>query len=813
MFQNYFKIAWRNLLHNKSFSIINIGGLSIGMTCCLIIFQYIALESSFDRFHEKKDNLFRVLQAFARGTEDLGMGHAYTAQALTPALKDGVPEIIRVTRTHSDNAIVSNPDLPQQVFEEDAVLYTEPAFMEMFTFPLVAGDSRNVLISGTALISESTARKYFGNGRPEGQTLSVVGAVEKTYTITGVFKDPPINSHLQFKMLLPMEDLLKGDDYANEPEGGWSWNNFGTYVEIHPDANLATVEQKMTAVYLKHRGEIIKQQGGRAAMHVQPLTDIHLNSDIEGGDIVAGNYRTVYFFLVIGLITLVIALANYVNLATARALNRSREVGVRKVVGARREQLIFQFLNESAMTMASAVVIALALTAALLPFVNDIAETQLSVQQWLDPKFLLALAATVLAGTLLAGLYPAFVLSSFKPGSALKGATKYAASHLGLRRGLVVVQFTACIVLIAGTGIVYNQLDFMRKMDLGLDMEQVVAVTGPRVLNENVDRAAVMSGFLNEIRSVAGVESAAMSSSIPGLGFNWNGASIRKTVDDPAQALRGVATYIDTAFANLYGLKLVAGKAFADIIPPSADEAPWMVMINETAAKNLGFKSSAEAVNESLDIGGYEARVIGVYQDFKWSSAHREQQNVVFGRTATGNQVSVRLATNDFADVIKKIQTKYDALFPGNVFHYRFVDETFDLQYRNDQRFAKLFSIFAGMTIFIACLGLFGLVAFTAQQRTKEIGVRKVLGATVAGIVALLSKDFLKLVIIGFVLAVPITWYIMTQWLANFAYRTDISIGILTLSGLAALLIALATVSGQALKAAVANPVNSLRNE
>jgi putative ABC transport system permease protein len=815
MFQNYLKIAWRNLLHNKSFSIINIAGLAIGMTCCLIIFQYIALESSFDRFHEKKDNLFRVLQAMARGTDELGTGHAYTAQALAPALKDGVPEIVNITRLHSDDALVSDPNKPDKVFEEDAILYADPAFMKMFSFPLVTGNQAKAMTSGNVIITESAARKYFGTTKAEGQSLAVVGSIDKTYTVAGVVKDPPANSHLQFRILLPVEDLLKGEDYASEPEGGWSWNNFTTYIELHPDADLAVVEKKMTDIFLKYRGEMIKQQGGRAAMHVQPLTDIHLNSDIEGaGQIVAGSYRTVYFFLVIGLITLVIALVNYINLATARALNRSREVGVRKVVGARREQLVIQFLYESGLTMTAAIFIALAITAALIPFVNDIAETQLTPQQWLDPKFLLAFGVIVCGGTLLAGLYPAFVLSSFQPGSALKGKTKYVASHLWLRKGLVVVQFAACIVLIAGTAVVYNQLNFMRKMDLGLNLKQVVAVSGPRVLSENADRATVVAGFMNEIRKLPGIEEVAMSSSLPGLGFNWNGASIRKATDDPSQAIRGVATYIDTAFAKLYKLKLVAGREFSDINNvEDTEDAPWMVIINQTAVKTLGFASPEDAVNESLDIGGYKAQVLGVYKDFKWSSAHQEQQTIVFGRSTTGNQISIRLATSNFSDVIKKVQTTYDALFPGNVFHYRFVDETFDLQYRNDQRFAKLFSIFAGMSIFIACLGLFGLVAFTAQQRTKEIGMRKVLGATVSGIVALLSKDFLKLVVLGFLLAVPITWYVMNQWLENFAYRTDISIGILSLAGLIALIIALATVTVQSLKAALANPVNSLRNE
>jgi putative ABC transport system permease protein len=520
-----------------------------------------------------------------------------------------------------------------------------------------------------------------------------------------------------------------------------------------------------------------------------------------------------YFFLVIGLVTLVIALVNYINLATARALNRSREVGVRKVVGAKREQLIIQFLYESAFTNIAAVVIALALSAALLPGVNEIAETQLEIRQWLDPRFLALLGATLVAGTLLAGLYPAFVLSSFRPAAVLKGRTAYLASHLWLRKGLVVVQFIACIALTAGTAIVYNQLNFMRNLELGLDLEKVVAVEGPRFVNEGVDRPAIMRTFVNEVKKIAGVEAVALSSSLPGRGFNWNGAAIRRATDDPVKSLQGVATYIDSSFAQLYGLKLIAGKDFKQLTSEDVEGAPWAVMVNETTAKNLGYDNMADVVDEALNIGGNPATVIGVYKDFKWSSAHQAQQNIVFGRTSAGSQVSIKLAADNVAEILSKVQSTYNSLFPGNVFDYSFVDEVFDLQYRNDQRFANLFTIFAGMAIFIACLGLFGLVAFTAQQRTKEIGMRKVLGASVSNIVGLLSKDFLTLVIIGFVLAVPLTIYVMNQWLANFAYQTELSIGVFVLSGFVAIIIAIGTVSWQSFRAATANPVKSLRSE
>lgn len=813
MFRNYFTIAWRNLRYNKSFSSLNIVGLSIGMTCCLIIFQYVAFESGFDRFHEKNENLYRVLQAFAGPNEDMQTGHAYTAQALAPAMKNEVPEIVNITRVHSENALVSPTQAPEQVFEEDRALYVDAAFMKMFTFPMISGDAK--LATGTVLLSETTARKYFGTGQAEGQMLDVTGNTDKTYTVAGIFKDVPSNSHLQFTMLLPLEDLLRGNDYSTEPEGGWSWNNFTTYLELHPTADRAEVKRKMTEIFMKHRANAMKQQGKTAAVNLQPLNDIHLNADIMGaGSIVTGSYKTLYFFLVIGLITLVIALVNYINLATARALNRSREVGVRKAIGAKRNQLVTQFLYESAFTNVTAMIIALVLTFSLLPFVNNIAETQLSVRQWLDPMFLLALAATLIAGTLLAGLYPAFVLSSFKPAAVLKGKSSPVSGHFWLRKGLVIIQFTGCVVLIAGTVVVFNQLTYMRTLNLGLSLEHVVAIRAPRVLPENANRARMMATFKQEVRQLAGVERAALSSTLPGQGFNWNGAALRKIYDDPSAAISGVATYIDSAFAPLYKLELVAGREFNQVAASEdTTGAAWKIMLNETASKSLGYQESADAVDQLVMVGDYQARVIGVYKDFKWSSAHQVQQSIIFGRTSSGSHVSVRLSTNDLSTIITKIESTYSKLFPGNLFQYSFVDETFDLQYKNDQRFAHLFSIFAGMSIFIACLGLFGLVAFTAQQRTKEIGMRKVLGASVAGIVTLLGKDFLILVLIGFVLSIPVTFYIMNKWLENFAYRINIGIGTFALAGLMAVIIALATVSWQSIKAAVANPVKSLRSE
>jgi putative ABC transport system permease protein len=811
MLKNYLKTAWRNVFRAGSSSSINIVGLSIGMTCCAIIFQYVAFEKSFDRFHENEPVLFRVLQGFARGDEQLDQGHAFTAQALSPALEDGVPEIAETTRLHGEQAIVSSPSRPGEVFEENNALYADPGILRMFTFPMLS-ENQPEFSSGKVLISERAAMKYFGNARAEGQVLEVVGSVRKSFTVTGVFENVPANSNLQFDMLLPMEDLLKGEGYASEPEGGWSWNNFTTYVQLYPQADLSVVEDKMTAVYLKHRGDILKEQGGRGRLTLQPLSDVHLNSKVEGaGTIVTGSYRTVYFFLIIGLATLVIALVNYINLATARAMNRAKEVGVRKSVGAKHKQLMIQFLFESGFTNIGALIIALAVSAALLPYINDLADTHLSVEQWVEPGFLLALTLMFFSGTLLAGLYPAFVLSSFRPTSVLKGNVSSGGKGFTLRKALVVFQFAACIVLISGTAIVYDQLNFMRSMDIGLSIDRVVSVQAPRVTDEGANRNELLRTFANEIRRIPGVERVALSSSLPGKGFNWNGAAIRKATDDPSNSIRGVATYIDSAFSKVYGLELLAGNDFSN--STLRDTASWLVVVNESTSNHLGYATLADAVGELLDIGGYRARIIGVYKDFRWSSAHEEQQNVVFGLTRGGQQVSIRLAGNTAPEVIRTVETQYKKMFPGNIFQYAFVDETYDLQYKNDQRFARLFSLFAGMTIFIACLGLFGLVTFTAQQRRKEIGIRKISGASATTIVALLSKDFVKLVIAGFVLAVPLTFYSMSQWLETFPYRIGIGVGIFALSGSIALLVALLTVGWQSFKAAIANPVASLRSE
>lgn len=814
MLKNYFKVAFRNLWQNPGYSFINIFGLTIGLTCCLIIFQYVAFEYSFDRFHENDSELYRVIMAGSRAGEEEGAG-TFTPQALGSALEESIPEIKHFTRIAPDEPIVSSSSNPDRVFEEKNVLFVDEEFMQMFTFPLMSGDLQSALKPGTILISQSAAKKYFGNENAVGEVLDITGQVNESFRVTGVFEDVPANSHLQFDLLLPIENLLQQGQYADEPEDGWSYNNFLTFIQINENSDIAAVNQKMTDVLMAHRGDILKERGFTIRLYGQPLKDVYLNSEVHAFGGLQGSYRTVYFFSIIGIVTLLIALFNYINLATARSLDRSREVGVRKVIGAQRNQLISQFFFESALTNSIAILLAIVLAELLQPLANNLWETEVTLSFLTNPWLPITILGVFLFSTLLAGLYPAIILSSFKPVSSLKGKAGSFASHYNLRRGLVVLQFSAAVVLIGGTTIVYHQLSYMRSLDLGLDLEQVITVPGPRVVPEGTDITLSRQTLVEELRRQPGVRQVATSWSLPGQGFNWNGASLWRAENTEATAIRAVATYIDTSFANLYDMKLIAGRGFDESTPSFGSQNPSDVLVNETTVHSLGFESPEEALDHPLNMGSTnnKVRIIGVLEDFKWTSAHSEQDNIIFGRTIAGGNISIKISTNNISGTIAAIQSIYTEMFPGNVFQYSFLDETFGEQYKADQRFATLFGVFAALAITIACLGLFGLASFTSQQRKKEIGVRKVLGASVLGIVSLLSKDFLKLVLAGFIIAVPVTWYIMNQWLTDFAYRIDIGLGVFLLAGSIAFSIALLTVSWQSIKAAMTNPVESLRSE
>lgn len=820
MIRNYLKIALRNLRRHTGYSFINIAGLTLGMACCLLLFQYVAYETSFDQFNTKKDRLYRATFPYVLEGEGQEGISATNALAFGPTMAQEMPGIAHYARVHPSygGAVVSYPGASDsRTFTEENVLLVDTTFFSMFDYPLVKGNRSRVLRQPrTLLMSESMAEKYFGDEEPVGKTLELTWWESGTYTVAGVFEDVPSTSHLRFDFLFPLSDLVNSERFEGE---GAAWRDefFVTYLQVDERVDIAALEHRISETY-GNSTPAVASGDTDAQVQLQPLTDIHLHGEITAPATRTADRRLVYFFAVIGLITLVIALVNYVNLATARAMGRAREVGIRKVVGAYRKQLIGQFLMESALTNILALVLAIALSLLLLPVVNRVAAVEMTRGLWLDGRFWAAFLGVFGAGTLLSGLYPAFILSSFKPAAVLKGKAGAFASRVALRKVLVVAQFTASIALLAGTTIVYSQLSYMRGMDTGLDLEQVLVVEGPRVHSDGSNQVTEANTLKNELRKIPAIQEIGLSSTTPGRGFDMFYARMSQVTADPSTGELVLGTSIDEDFPGVYGLELAAGQPFFEgmTVPESEDEP---VMVNETLVRTLGFPSNEEAVGERITAMGNVFVVRGVYEDVQWSSAHQEREAALFhfepggGSELGGGNISMKVSTQQLPATIAAVEKVYESLFPGNPFHYHFADAAFDEQYQADRRFATLFAAFAGIAIIIACLGLFGLASFTAAQRTKEIGVRKALGASVGGIVGLLSVDFLKLVGIAFVVAVPLAYFAMQRWLEDFAYRIELGPGVFLLTGALVLLIALLTVSYQAITAALADPTKALRAE
>jgi putative ABC transport system permease protein len=811
MVSNYVKVALRNLMRRKGFSFITIAGLSLGLTCCLLILQYVDRELSFDRFNENFQDLYRVTETSSR-TGETGALEGY---ALGPALGEEVPEVVRFARVHPDydNPVISPVSEPGKSFEEKRVFYADPAFLKMFSYPLVAGNADLALAEpGTILISQSSARKYFGSLEPMGQTLSFTGWIEGVFRVNGVFKDVPPNSHLQFDFLLPMVSLLQNSDYK-DPKQAWPWSNFLTYVQLRHGANSADVEEKFTNVVMAHRKADFERTKSSVRMHAQPLSDVHLNSAVSAPRTRMGSYRSVNFFVMIGIVTFLIALVNYVNLATARSAERTREVGIRKVVGAQRRQIMFQFLLESAITNMAAMTIALAGAELLKPTLETLAGVKLSWGTESGALLLIAAGAFFCLGTLLAGLYPAFVLSSVRIVTVLKGKMGSLSMRHRLRQALVLAQFAASIVLLVGTAIVYSQLQFVRRMDLGIKLDRILTIRGPSVVPKGSSNIEVVNTLLQRLREIPSIEQIATSSALPGDGFNWYTSNLRRATAEPSTGIRGALARVDTGFARLFGLQVIAGSGFEGMTPPMKEVQPLPVIATQTAVEALGFDTPQQSLNQRIAMGGTDCLIIGVFKEFNWSSAHSKRENAIFALTPVSNRISMKVNSADLSETIAAVRNIYTTLLPGNPFDYYFVDDRFNEQYRDDQRFGDLFAVFAGLAILIASLGLFGLSAFTTEQRTKEIGIRKVLGASATSVVSLVTREFVVLVILANVVAWPVAYYLMHQWLQSFAYHVTPGIWSFVLSGILALLTACLSVASQAIRAARANPVEALRYE
>lgn len=822
MIRNLLLTAFRSLKKNKFFSLLNIVGLGIGMAVFLLIGLYVKFERSYEDFIPGKENIYRVkLDSWLNN--ELVLSTAENFPGVGPALKNELPGVVGYARLYNvgykNNVIITNKDArPEPVaFKQKHFLYADSSFLPMMGYAMVKGDARTALARPlTAVISEKYAALYFKQEDPIGKTLLLQDddLNNEPAQVTGVFKDLPANTHLKFDVLFSYATLLgRGNEAPGRYDYGWNRNDMYTFVRLAPGTDVQAMEARLPAIVDKYEPGL-KQSGRKDVLGLQALADIHLQSALAEEPSENGSERTVLFMSVIGLFILVIAWINYINLATARSVERAKEVGVRKVVGAVKGQLIRQFLVEAALVNLCAVLVAFFLVMIALPYFNKLTGISFTLMSLYQSWFLFTLLLLWMVGSLLSGLYPSLVLSSFKPITVLKGKLQHNRRGILLRQGLVVTQFAASVVLIGGTLIIYRQLNYMMNRDLGMDIEQVMVMERPAIAPDN--REAYMRSidvFRAELKKIPAVTGIAASLTIPGKQREFK-ALVKRMGATGRDSVVIRANSMDYDFLATFKMKLIAGRNFS---PEFSGEEDNAVIVTESTARLLGFKNPAEIVGTVVSIPDFDdipKTVVGVVNDYHQVSLKQTIAPGLFGFSKYGGEMySVRIRMDNLAQTIASVRKAWTTAFAGNPFDYFFLDEYFNQQYLSERKFGKLFTTFAILGIVIGCLGLLGLSAYTASQRIKEIGIRKVLGASVTNIATMLSRDFLKLVLIAIVIAVPATWFIMNNWLQDFAYRIAIGWWVFAAAGSIALLIALTTVSFQAIKAAIANPVKSLRTE
>jgi len=805
MFKNYFKTALRNLMKNKFFSFINIVGLAIGLTCFVLIAVFVYDELSYDTYAANAKDIYRV-NLSVTGNGDVAV-YPDVDIAVGEGMKNAFPEIKDFTRLSPATDFVKYDD---KQFKEDKLAFADSNFLQMFSIQLIDGSNKDALVQpNSVVISKAFAKKYFGDANPVSKSLIIgVGLYSALYKVTGVFDKVPNNSHFHFDAFLSMTTW-----HRTHP----TWSNLGeyTYLLLNKNTDVKKLEAKFPQLVAKYVVPEVQHDMGVSYAEaqksvntfiflLQPLTDIHLYSHTKYEIEPNGDMQYVYIFSVLAIFILLLACVNFTNLSTARAVKRAKEVGVRKVMGSGKLQLIKQFLSESVLMSFCAMLLAIGLIFILLPYFNNVSGKQISVDYFLNYKFIVAMLVLVFFVGIIAGIYPSFFLSSFNPIKVLKGASVTGNKKNYLRSGLIVFQFFVSTALIIATIIVYQQLNYMQNKKLGYNKEQVLFLPDGRLMAQNQD--AFKQQLLSDNRVVA----ASISRSVPGDAFMDGTEIFPKNETGNGTEIHANIYHVDYDYLRTLGIRIIRGRNFSkDFQTDSASG----VVINEAAVKELGWNNTNAIGKTIVRSGQQEFKVIGVIADFNYTSAKQKIAPLMMMLGNNHGGFIIKIKTNDVTGFLNDLKNTWNSFNPQGPLSYNFLDEKFAALYAGELRTKQIFSAFAVIAIIIAGLGLFGLSAFVIEQRTKEIGIRKVLGASIKQVLLLVSKEFLSLVVIAFIISVPVTWWAMHKWLENYAYRINISIGIFAIAGISAVLIALITISFQAIKAAVANPVKSLRNE
>jgi len=785
MFKNYLKIALRNIKRHKGYSLINIVGLAVGMACCILILLWVQDELSYDRFHENADDIYRVIQDI--NFTDHSTTWAITQGPLGPSLKEDYPEIINAVRiTGRGFRLAYN----EKSYDE-GVGMADGSIFEMFTFPLVKGDAATALSDPLSIVlTEEMVAKYFGDEDPIGKTIKADNQWD--FQVTGVMKNIPSNSHLQFDFLIP---FIFGRE-LNYTVDRWGNSQFRTYVQIQTGIPVQEVIQKISG-HLFEKPTIEKD----AKLNLQPLTRIHLYSNYEF-DSAHGDITYVTLFSIVAFFILLIACINFMNLATARSGNRAKEVGMRKVAGAHKTDIIKQFYGESILLAFIALLFAVIFVWLLLPAFNNLAAKELSMNITGNLSILLGLLCIAMLTGIISGSYPALFLSTFQPVMVLKGLRLSGSKGSVFRKILVVFQFSLTILLIICTTGVYNQINYMRNKKLGYNKEHMIYFGMRGDMREKFDSVK------NELLQNPNILGVTASSNVPTYGYTFSNSLWRWEGQSPDEEILMRAVFIDVDYFKTFGMEIAEGRSFSKEFPTDATEA---IMVNEEAVKAMGMEFP---IGQRLSIGDNNFKIIGIVKNYHFRSLRQEIDPLILIYSPENSRaLFARLKSEQIPQTIGYIENAWKKFAPGYPFNYRFLDEALDGLYRSEQRIGTLFRYFSILAILISCLGLLGLASFMAEQRTKEIGIRKVLGATASNIVALLSKEFTKWVIVANIIAWPIAYFTLSKWLQSYAYKTNVALWSFVLSGALALLIALATVSYQSIKAALANPADSLRYE